>query len=127
VARRSKTDPRARVARICLALPEATADSATGQHDAYLVRNKKFAYYLDDHHGDGRLAVNCRAAPGENVAYVAEDPVRFYVPPYIGPRGWVGLYVDLDDVDWDEVAELVHESYLLVAPKRLARMVEDDR
>jgi hypothetical protein len=118
--------PRARVAETCLALPEAIEETMN-QHAAYLVRNKKFAYYLDDHHGDGRLAVNCRAEPGENEALVAEDPVRFYIPPYVGPRGWVGLYVDLDDVDWDEVAELVADSYRLVAPKRLSALLDDTR
>ena len=125
MARRTKQapSPRARVAEICLALPEAAAESATGQHDAYVVRKKKFAYYLDDHHGDGRLAVQCRAAPGENVALVAEDPVRFSIPPYVGPRGWVGIFVDLPAVDWDEIAELVTDSYRLVAPKRLVALL----
>lgn len=125
MARRRKptTDPRARVAEICLALPEAT-EERMNQHAAYAVRKKRFAYCLDDHHGDGRLAVNCRAGPGENEALVAEDPVRFYIPPYVGPRGWVGIYVDFDRVDWREVAELVADSYRLSAPKRLAALVD---
>jgi phosphoribosylglycinamide formyltransferase-1 len=115
MARRS---PRERVAEICLALPEATCRG--GQHDAYSVRNKKFAYYLDDHHGDGRLAINCKGMPGQNTALAASDPVRFHVPPYVGPRGWIGLYLDTGRVDWTEVAELLVDSYLLAAPKRLA-------
>ncbi|MGQ0804107.1 MAG: MmcQ/YjbR family DNA-binding protein [Actinomycetota bacterium] len=116
--------PRAEVKKICLALPEAT-EERTGRHAAYLVRNKKFAYYLDDHHGDGRVAVTTRAAPGENTALIASNPDRyFFMPSYIGPRGWVGLYLDLGRVDWDEVDELVIDSYLLVAPKRLAALVD---
>jgi hypothetical protein len=111
------------VKRMCLALPEATEERA-GRHAAYLVRKKKFAYYLDDHHGDGRLAVTTRAAPGENTALVASDPERYFMPSYIGPRGWVGLYLDVGRVDWDEVDELVLDSYLLVAPKRLAALVD---
>jgi predicted DNA-binding protein (MmcQ/YjbR family) len=110
---------RSRVAKLCLALPEATAHSETGQHDAYLVRNKKFAYYLDDHHGDGRLALCCRAPAGENTARAAADPEHYFVPPYIGPRGWVGYYLDTRHVDWDVAADLIAESYAMVAPKRL--------
>ncbi len=92
------------------------------RHSAFLVRKKKFAYFLDDHHGDGRVAVCCRALPGENTTLARSDPVRFFIPSYIGPRGWVGLYVDRGRVDWDEVSELVLDSYLLVAPKKLAAL-----
>ncbi len=114
---------RDRLTKVCLALPEAT-ESSHGQRSAFLVRSKKFAYHLDDHHGDGRIAVCFRAPPGENTTLVAADPVRFYVPPYIGPRGWAGLYLDVGRVDWDEVTELVVDSYLLIAPKRLAALVD---
>jgi predicted DNA-binding protein (MmcQ/YjbR family) len=113
--------PRERLTEICLALPEATASG--DQHLAYKVRTRTFAYYLINHHGDGREALNCKAPPGEQEALVAADPRRFYVPAYLGARGWIGVRLDVDDVDWDEVAELVVESYLLVAPKRLAAQV----
>jgi predicted DNA-binding protein (MmcQ/YjbR family) len=106
---------------ICHSLPEATVEEQ--QHIACRVRSKTFAYYLDDHHGDGRVALNCKAAPIENQELVASDPERFFIPPYLGPRGWVGLYLDLPSVDWDEVSELVRESYVLIAPKRLGKMV----
>jgi predicted DNA-binding protein (MmcQ/YjbR family) len=76
-------------------------------------------------HGDGRVALNCKAAPNENKELVASEPERFFFPAYLGPRGWVGLYLDLQRVDWDEVSELVRESYQLIAPKRLGRMVAD--
>jgi predicted DNA-binding protein (MmcQ/YjbR family) len=85
-----------------------------------LVRKKTFAYYLDDHHGDGIVALSCKVLPHENAALVAASPARFYLPAYIGPRGWVALRLDVGDVDWDEVTELVAGSYMLVAPKRLA-------
>jgi hypothetical protein len=114
---------RRRFGQVCLALPEAVHDSQTGQHDAYLVRNKKFAYYLDDHHGDGRLALCCRAPAGQNTALAEADPARYFFPAYIGPRGWVGYYLDVATLDWDEVADLVQESYLMVAPKRLAALL----
>jgi predicted DNA-binding protein (MmcQ/YjbR family) len=114
---------RRRVIEICRGLPEVVAEEQ--QHVTFRVRGKTFAYYLDDHHGDGRVALNCKAAPRENQELVASEPNRFFIPAYLGPRGWVGLYLDLPRIDWDEVSELVRDSYLLIAPKRLGRMVVD--
>jgi hypothetical protein len=111
-----------RFTKICLALPEAT-QQRHGDHASFLVRKKIFAYYLDDHHGDGIVAVACKVLPGDNVALTTGDPDRFYLPAYIGPRGWVALRLDLVDVDWDEVAELAIGSYRLVAPKRLGALI----
>ena len=110
-----------RLTRICLALPEATRDY-NGQHAAFVVRKKKFAYFLNDHHGDGIVAVTCRALPGDNVHLVAASPDKFYLPAYIGPRGWVALRLDRGEIDWEEVEELVSGSYRSVAPKGLAAL-----
>jgi hypothetical protein len=122
MAKPPAADPRlAKLTRLCLALPEATRRDA-GDHAAFLVRKKIFAYYLNNHHGDGRVAVCAKLALGENADRVAADPARFYLPAYIGPRGWVALRLDAGAVDWDEAAELLHESYRLVAPKRLASL-----
>ncbi len=118
----SAVDDLARLTKICLAFPEAEREEH-GQHATFLVRKKKFAYYLDDHHGDGVIGVCYRTAMGENEVLVAADPERFYRPAYIGPRGWVGLRLDRPRVDWTEVAELVTDSYRLAAPNRLASMV----
>jgi predicted DNA-binding protein (MmcQ/YjbR family) len=112
-----------RLTRICLSLPEATSER-NGSHATFRVRGRTFAYYLDDHHGDGIVAVACRTARGENVDWVRLDPVRFYLPAYIGPRGWVALRLDAGPVDWEEVADLVVDSYRLGAPKRLAVLAE---
>ncbi len=111
-----------RLTAICLAFPETTREHG-GPHASFLVRNKKFAYYLDDHHGDGRLAVCIKVEPGENEMLVASDATRFYRPAYIGSQGWVGLRLDLGEIDWAEVAGLVADSYCLAAPKRLAALV----
>ena len=113
---------REHLVKICSALPEVSV--AGQQHLAFSVRKKKFAYYLDDHHGDGRIALNCKAPPGVNDELVEFDPERFYMPPYVGPKGWVGLYIDLVEVDWDEVTELVGDAYRLAAPKTLVRKLE---
>lgn len=113
----------ARLSEICLALPEATRE-LSGAHATFRVRGKTFAYFLDDHHGDGIIGLTCRAPWGEPGALVAADPERFYLPAYLGPRGWVGLRLDLGEVDWDEASDLVTDSYLRVAPKRLAAQLE---
>ena len=113
-------DPRlVRLTEICLALPEASRQDS-GSHASFLVRKKTFTYFLDNHHGDGIVAVCCKAALGENADLAAAEPARFYLPAYIGPKGWVGLRLDKGKVDWSEVAELVVGSYRLIAPKRLA-------
>jgi hypothetical protein len=117
---------RDRLVRLCRTLPEATA-TPHAQHVGFQVRGRTFAWYVDDEHGDGRVAVLCKAPPGENSGLVATDPHRFYLPRYVGNRGWVALRLDLHDVDWGEVAELVADSYRMVAPKRLAAMVDQLR
>jgi predicted DNA-binding protein (MmcQ/YjbR family) len=115
-------DPRlGRLTKICLGFPE-TARQDTGSHASFLVRKKTFAYFLDNHHGDGIVAVCCKVALGENADLAAQDSARFYLPAYIGPKGWVGLRLDVGEIDWKEVAELVAGSYRLIAPKRLAAL-----
>ena len=115
----------ARLAKICLALPEAIPEQAS-RHATFLVRKAVFAYYLNDHHGDGIVSVCCKVLPGDNEALVAAQPAKFYLPAYIGPRGWVALRLDVGGLDWDEVAELVVGSYKLIAPKRLAMIANID-
>jgi hypothetical protein len=103
---------------ICLALPEATRE-LQGDHASFRVRKKVFAYFLNNHHGDGIVSICGKTLPGDHTALVASDPARFYLPAYIGPRGWVGMRLDVGEVDWDEVRELVIGSYLQTAPKTL--------
>jgi hypothetical protein len=112
----------ARLTAICAALPE-TVCIRLGRHARFLVREKTFAYYLDDHHGDGMVAVSCKVASGTHTMLVAADPDRFYLPAYLGPKGWIGLRLDRGPIDWGEVADLVLESYRLVAPRRLSSTV----
>ena len=116
-------DPRlARILEICLALNE-TASQRHGSHAALLVRKKTFAYYLDNHHGDGIVAITCKVAPGDNQLLAKAQPERFYLPAYLASKGWVALRLDRGEIDWDEVRELLHESYRRIAPKRLAASV----
>ena len=117
---------KARLTEICQALPQVTAESHD-PHVLYRVRGRNFAYFQEDHHGDGRVALVCKAPPGENAVRIEADPIRFFMPSYVGPRGWVGFRLDTESVDWDEVADLVLVSYRLVAPKRLARTHFDNQ
>ena len=112
---------RARLIEICHSLPEVT--SGGDQHVGFEVRGRRFAWFLDDHHGDGRVALNCKVPSGENRALVDADPEHFFIPAYLGARGWVGFWLDLDEVDWDRVEQLVYDSYRLTAPKRLASSI----
>jgi hypothetical protein len=120
----SAADPRlTALTKLALAFPEATRE-LHGSHASFLVRKKTFAYFLNDHHGDGIVAVTCKVLQGENSALATAQPTRYYLPAYIGPRGWVALRLDIAKIDWDEVRELLLGSYLLTAPKRLAALVQ---
>ena len=113
-----------RLREICLALPETTERPSHGA-PTFFVRDKKtFVMFMDDHHGDGRLAIWCAAPEGVQASLVDEEPERFFVPPYVGHRGWVGVRLDVD-VDWDEIAGIVEDGYRLVAPKRLVAELDD--
>jgi len=114
--------PRQRVADIVAELPEATCSG--DRHLALAVRKKTFGYFLDDHHGDGVVGVALKAAFGAQEALVRSDPERFYVPAYLGAKGWVGVRLDVGHVDWPEVRELIIDAYRLQAPRRLAALLD---
>jgi hypothetical protein len=111
-------DPLDEVRRLCLALPEATERLSHGAPTWFVQGRKTFVMYHDDHHGDGRLALLCAAAPGIQATVVDEEPNRFFVPPYVGHRGWIGVRLDRS-LDWDEIAGVVTDAYRAVAPKGL--------
>jgi hypothetical protein len=111
----------ARLTEICVALPEATCERSSS-HATFRVRKKTFAYFLDNHHGDEVIAACVRAPKGANAKLAKADPKRFYLPAYIGSRGWVGMRLDVGRVDWKSVEERVAASYRSVAPKGLAAL-----
>jgi predicted DNA-binding protein (MmcQ/YjbR family) len=119
----ANNDKRERLTKICKALPGAEHIDQ-GDHTIYRVRGKVFAYYLDDHHGDGIVSVCVKSERGENVDRARLDPERFYLPAYIGPRGWFGMRLDRGRVPWSEVAEIVERSYRLTAPKALLKSLD---
>ncbi|MGP3915694.1 MmcQ/YjbR family DNA-binding protein [Nonomuraea sp. 10N515B] len=111
-----------RLRALCLALPEVTERLSHGE-PTWFVRDKKTFVMFADHHHDDRLAFWCAAPAGAQQELVAEDPERFFRPPYVGHRGWLGVYLDVPEVDWAEVAEIVADAYRQIAPKSLiARM-----
>lgn len=116
-----------RLRKICFALPEVTERLSHGA-PSFFVREKKTLCNLHaDHHGDGRLGVWAPAPPGVQEEMIATEPERYYRPPYVGHRGWIGYRLDLGDgVDWDEVAAIVEEAYRLVAPKTLVKQLDED-
>ncbi|MGW5052280.1 MmcQ/YjbR family DNA-binding protein [Actinokineospora sp. NPDC004072] len=116
-------DPLPRLRELCLALPEVTEKVSHGS-PAWFVR-KSFARYVGEHHGR-RLAFWCAAPPGVQEELVAEDPERFFRPPYVGHRGWLGVHLDVA-LDWAEVAEIVADAYRAVAPKKLVAELDARR
>src|ERR671928_1275888 len=108
----------ARIRKICLALPE-TSERLSHGAPTFFVRDKKaFLMVLTDHHGDGRFAIWCAAPDGMQAMLVEADPERFFVPPYVGHRGWLGFRLDRA-LDWDELAGLAEDAYAEVAPPAL--------
>lgn len=108
----------ARVRELCLGLPE-TSERLSHGAPTFFVRGKRpFVMVLTDHHGDGRFAIWCAAPAGLQESLVEADPERFFRPPYVGHRGWLGLRLD-GGLHWDEVAGIVEDAYAEVAPASL--------
>jgi hypothetical protein len=112
-----------KLAKVCMALPGVTKKEMHG-HMAFKVGKKTFAYYLNDHHGDGIVSVCCKVLAGDNKRLIDTNSRKFYMPAYIGPRGWVALRLDRATVDWNEVRELVRGSWEQMASKKLLREIE---
>ncbi len=106
------------VSRLCRAFPGAEEFQSHGSANFRVTRGKTFATYVLNHHGDGRIALWLRAPAGMQDTYVREEPRHFFVPPYVGPSGWLGVRLD-KGIPWKRVAELVRTAYECVAPPRL--------
>ena len=119
------TTPLDRVRASCLALPEVTERPSHGAPSFFVREKKTFVMFMDDHHGDGRLALWCAAPPGAQEEMIGLDPDRFFRPPYVGHRGWLGVRVD-GRPDWAEVIAVINEAYRTVAPKALVAQLDAD-
>jgi hypothetical protein len=118
------TPRRERLIEICEALPEVTSEDLVNGHMAFRVRKKTFAYYLFDHHGDGKIAFCCKSSLSEQRRLIRNDAETFFVPAYLGAKGWIGIRLDLDEVDWETVTELGQRAFQATAPRKLAALVE---
>ncbi len=117
---RMESDPLPRLRELCLALPEVSEKLSHGE-PTWFVR-KVFVTYADRHHDD-RLAFWCAAPPGVQEEMIAQEPGRFFRPPYVGHRGWLGVYLDVP-LDWAEIAEIVAQAYRTVAPGKLVARLD---
>ena len=109
---------------ICETLPEITYENVGDGHIAFRIRKRIFAYYMFDHHGDGMIAFCCKSNLSEQRRLIRSDAETFFAPAYVGPRGWVAMRLDLDDVDWEMLSELARRAYQATAPRKLAALLE---
>lgn len=112
---------RQRVREACLALPEVTERIENPLHSAFLVKDKTFCYFLNDHHGDGIVGITVKGGPGVQGALLDLDPARFYLPAYVARWGWVGMRLDVEPVDWAQVDQLIGEAWATTAPKSVLK------
>lgn len=116
-----------RIRSICMALPEVTERPSHGAPTWFVRDNSTFVtFWVDGHHDNQFPHLWCAAPPGVQEELVRSEPERFFRPPYVGGRGWVGLRVDVDP-DWDEIAGVCEEAYRVVAPRRLVAILDESR
>jgi hypothetical protein len=117
---------RKRLVRISQLLPEVTVQPLghDREHLVLQIGKKKLAYYQFDHHGDGMISLVCKSNLNEQRRLVQSDPELFFVPAYVGSRGWIGMRLDLDEVDWETATELLKRGYQEIAPRKLAMLLD---
>ncbi|MEO8604885.1 MAG: MmcQ/YjbR family DNA-binding protein [bacterium] len=109
-----------RVRALVAALPETSEKLAWGGPTFRVGKAQNmFAMFLDDHHGDGRIAIWCKAPEGVQELLVEAEPERFFRPPYVGPNGWIGVRLDGAEVDWEEIADFLSDAWRMTAAKKL--------
>lgn len=109
--------------KICESFPEVTVEPIN-EHLKISIRKKTLAYYQFDHHGDGMISLACKSNPSDQRRMIRTDTETFFMPDYLGARGWLGIRLDLAEVDWDVVTESLRRAYQDLAPKRLAALVD---
>jgi hypothetical protein len=120
VDRRTRERTLKRIREICLALPEVSERPSHGAPTFFVRGKRAFLMVLTNHHGDGRFAIWCSAPDGMQAMFVEADPERFFVPPYVGHRGWLGFRLDRG-LDHDELAGIAEDAYAAVAPPALVK------
>jgi hypothetical protein len=125
-AEREQAKVLAKLREICLAFPETSERPSHGAPTFFVREKRSFLMVLTNHHGDGRFAIWCAAPDGMQNMLVEADPERFFVPPYVGHRGWLGVRLDRD-IHWDELAGIVEDAYAHVAPAKLVEAAQISR
>lgn len=115
-----------RLREICLSLP-AVEEAVSNGEPVWRVKGRIFAQLEDHHHNSERVGVWLNAPAGAQEVLISNAPGRFYRPPYVGHRGWVGAFLDVPEIDWEELAGLVEQSFRMVAPKRLLAELDSGR
>lgn len=118
------SDPLPILRRLCMNLPEVSERLSHGE-PAWFIRDKQLFVSYADHHHDDRLAFWCAAPEGVQAMLSDSDPQHYFVPAYVGHRGWLGVYLDVE-VDWDEIADVVEDAYRAVAPRRLIAELDSE-
>lgn len=119
-------DPLEGVRTLCLGLPEVNERLSHGAPTFFTRAKLTFATVWDNHHNDQRLGLICAAPPGVQGQLVDEEPHRFYVPAYVGHRGWIGVRIDRK-LDWDEIEQILVDAYSCVAPAKLVAVLQAER
>ena len=114
----------ARIRRLCLDLPETSERPSHGAPTFFVRGKRPFVMVLTNHHGDGRFAIWCAAPDGMQSMLVDGDAEKFFVPPYVGHRGWLGVRLDRG-LDWNELAGIAEDAYAEVAPPKLVEAARD--
>ena len=120
-AEREQAKVLGKLREICLALPETSERLSHGAPTFFVREKRAFLMVLTNHHGDGRFAIWCAAPDGMQRMLVEGDPERFFVPPYVGHRGWLGVRLDRG-IHWDELAGIAEDAYAGVAPAKLVEV-----
>jgi hypothetical protein len=120
LSKTTATRCRKRVSALVTALPDGRAVPMGKGHLSLELRGRRFGWFLDDHHGDGRIALNLKAPRGARERLVAYAPDTFHVPKYLGRHGWIGIWLDTPVPDWAEIEELLHGASELTRPGREA-------
>jgi len=115
-----------RLRALCVALPEVKERPSHGEPTWFVRGKKSFVMFADRHHDD-RIAFWCAAGDGVQPSMIAAEPGKYFRPPYVGVRGWLGVYLDVEGIDWDEIAQIVEDAYRSVAPKKLVDMLDASR
>jgi hypothetical protein len=122
-AKREREQVLAKLREICLAFPETSERLSHGAPTFFVREKRSFLMVLTNHHGDGRFAIWCAAPDGMQKMVVEADPERFFVPPYVGQRGWLGVRLDRG-IQWDELTGIAEDAYANVAPAKLVEAAQ---